>query len=158
MNVDEHIKQLTEKLDNYERSLGITNVIVPSNISDIINLPEDRLKVMSAEELGENSYRLQQFSFSLCKELNRQKTIISWANRAIDYLLCSKYDEYGGQYTPAATRKMWAIKDNEVTEKIYKILVDSEQKVLSLDGMPERIESMSYRLNQLQQSRRKQNV
>jgi hypothetical protein len=149
------LEEVTAVLDKYTGQHGLN--IRGNNLSEkYMNLTTNDMQHMGPEELGEAAYVLSNYALYLQKEVNHQQAIVVWCKDNLDYILADKADQYGGQFCPHAERKLLAIKDSEIARELYKVQMHAKMRVETLSFMPSRIEALSKKLEELQQTKRRQ--
>lgn len=132
------------------------NIKTPNQAESWLNLEEERLSLMTAEECAETAFKLSQYGLFIQKEINRHKAVFSWAESSIVKIIATRLNDYGTQYTPYLIKRAMAIKENPMATELEKIQVLTNNNLLSLEEMPRRIESMVQSLKELSMVRRKQ--
>lgn len=148
----EEFENLTK---SYMESLQL-NIKLPSKAEEYLNISQELLQNYSAEMCSEMAFYLSQYGAFLQKEINRHKAIVNWANESINYIIAPYVDQYGGQYTPFAIKKAWAIRENPEAKELLKIKSAADTSVLSLEDLPRRIDTMVQSLKELSMVRRRQ--
>jgi len=130
--------------------------IKPSDdINNILNLNENDLKTMSAEECSIAAFKLSQYGAYIQLLSNKCKARLNWSvstlkvNFGKDIL---QYQAYSFEERLSQARQY-----NDVIRKISDLKTVAESKYNLLEGISYRVESMSKQLDGLSYSKRKIN-
>ena len=154
LKVDNRLAEVEKILDDFEKSLGIIPTTNTEETTHIFSMKSEQLRKLSAEQCGEYAFILSQQTLYIQHQINRNNQRISWADSNIDAITCGQVNNYGGQYTPFAEKKMMAIKDNGYAKKLLEIKNKAKLVIDRLEYIPARINYMCKTLLELQQTKR----
>lgn len=148
------MEQIEKILDEYENSKGLKIAIVPNNIDKYLNMEEEDLHKMSAEECGNAAYLLNKMALYLQRVINKEQQRITWATNVIESMLVKKLNNYSAFKTDDKMKE--AIQDDAVAQKLDSIRNFAKQRIDRLSYLPARVSGMANSLDSLQQTKRRQ--
>jgi hypothetical protein len=113
----ERWNEVNSQLDEYNFKLGL-NLHKSDAINSILNLTDDQLRLLSAEDCGIKAYQLLQYSLFLQKETNRHAAKIKWSKHNLDYVTAKYGQGYGDKYTKYEERQGLLISDNSYAKAL----------------------------------------
>lgn len=151
--VIERWNTVNNQLDEYNSKLGL-NLHKSDAINAILNLTEDQLRLLSAEDCGIKSYQLLQYSLFLQKETNRHAAKVKWSKHNLDYITAKSGQGYGDKYTKYEERQGLLIADNSYAKALNDLLREATITLESLSFLSRKIESMATVLSEIQKTKR----
>jgi hypothetical protein len=148
-------KQVDEVLREYEKGLGIKNVSPDIPAEKYLTMSQDEVSRMSAEQCGEASIVLAQYSFYLQRSFNVEIRRVNWAQAMIDRYIAPIMKNYTA--SSASERKMMAIKDNEFALSCERLRTEAQARVDQINYLSAKVDALSYRFADLQQTKRMKN-
>ena len=158
LSIDDKILNLDKVLDDFESSTGLplnTPKTIEIEAKRLLELEPEYLSKLSAEQCGEASVVLEQFSFYLQKIMNRESSKIKWSNEAINKIIGSTIlfqKGYGFE-----ERRIAAIRENDAATKLQNIKVKHELRAERISYLSSKIDSLSKSFIALQQTKRGKN-
>jgi hypothetical protein len=153
------LSELSSKVDEllreYEKSLGITVVNPQIPAEKYLTMSQEEISSMSAEACGEASIILAQYSFYVQRALNIEVRRVNWSVSMIDRTIAPLMKNYNA--SSASERRMMAIKDNEFAFQCEKLRVEAQARVDQINYLSAKIDALSYRFADLQQTKRMKN-
>ena len=154
MQFDERTKIIADKLDKLIDSKKLNFYANDSEVDAIFNMPAEDLFRLPHQKLSEYSYLLSRYGVYLQKELNKERGLLNWARRSLDYIVLPKLKEYRHGYMSNDEVKMCAIRDNELATKFWGFIVDKENEVGIISDLNFDIRKMSDHLGDIAKSKR----
>jgi hypothetical protein len=109
---------------------------------------------MLSEECGEASILLSQLANYIQLETNRHVANINWLTKYLDYVLADGIKQ-ADTYLPFSQKRIVAMKNNDVAQKIYKAINDIQPLVDQMQYIPTQLNHMADMYRNLQQTKRK---
>lgn len=151
LTAKQRLEKINEALDNYEKSKGL--LVQPNNDGiRYLNMPQKEMHSLTADECGEAATLLSQYSFSIQRELNRERAIVNWCEAELRRHIFTESGNYSGT---GEERKAKAIAGNEYTRNLDKLRAQAQGRVDQLEYQPNRIDAIRMSFIELQQTRRK---
>lgn len=142
------IAKVLNIISKFYDKLGLTEKTVDSNVANILKLNIEQMRQLSPLECAENAVLLSREALFIQQEINKMYSQITWGMQVINLTISNQLGNYG-QYTPYPTRKLLAIKDNEYTLALYKILCKLKIRIKSISYIPKQLTNLSYTYQQL---------
>lgn len=145
-------QKVQQKLAEYENNLGIKekNPNIPAE--KYLLMPEEEIAIMTPEQCGEAAIILAQYAFYLQRAFNIEIGRVNWCNAQIDRIISPKMKNYNGN--SASERRMMAIIDNDFAISCEKIRSEAQSRADRLNYLSTKIDSLSYRFADLQQTKK----
>jgi hypothetical protein len=149
-------KEIEELIDGYIAKNHIPDFVNCKHASNrYLDLPTSKLRDMTADECGEASYVLSNYSMYLQKEINKYTSIQRYCDVKIDFIISREIDNVGGQYSKYEQKRILCIRQNDVASQLFKLRNNIEMYLTNLYDLPRKVENMSRTLVELQQSKRR---
>jgi hypothetical protein len=123
------------------------------NISKILSLTRDDIKILTGEECLAYAYELHSYGEYLESVKAKEDVVLEWADSSIWYIISTVMQNYGTQYTKWQEKYYSAVKENPLAAEILKVKKHAEARVKLLSGKADRIQSMAHILNNLSKRR-----
>src|SRR5688572_24951322 len=88
------MEQVERVLDEYEALKGLKTVVVPNEVDKYLNLNEDELTKLTAEECGNGAYLLDKMATYVQRSLNKEISRVTWATSQIETMLVKNLGNY----------------------------------------------------------------
>lgn len=148
--MDEKREKMLRLGEEYSSKLGLGKIQNQSEFEKIINFSSKELRNMDAEDCGEAAYILSQSITYIQLEINKIQADINWCNEYIDWIISKEIGNIGG-YLPYLNKRILAIQQNDVAQKLYTIVINAKYKLDSvgfitdkLKGCLQVLESLLY--------------
>ena len=148
-------KQVDDVIREYEKSLGIKNINPEIPAEKYLTMPQDEISRLKAEGCGEASVILAQYAFYLQRSLNVETRRVNWAQSMIERSIAPIMKNYSASSAPE--RRMMAIKDNEFAMNCERLRVEAQARVDQINYLSAKVDALSYRFADLQQTKRLKN-
>jgi hypothetical protein len=142
-------------LDEYEAKLGLpawSFAETEGEAKKILSLSPAELRAMSATQLGEAAFILQQFALHLQRAYNREQARVGWAEENIKRLTARTVGSVKGY--SLEERRPLAVSQDELACKFDALRVKAGCRVGRLAYLSAKVEAMARSLMALQQSKR----
>ena len=151
----EEIKYWDDILDEYEKSIGLSEYKDGSMPSDELNeyttMNRDMIEKLTPEDCAQISYRLAQYSFHIQRTINREIARYNWADETIKETIADELNNYKGYgYVEKSGQ---AIKHNDKAQALNKIKVYAKQRSDRLSYLANNIKNLSDILLSVQKSK-----
>lgn len=150
--LEERWEEISGEIDNYLQKIG-AKCKKPTKVEEILNLPYEDLRTLSAEECGENSFILSQYAYFLQQEYNYHKSKVDWCEVTITYAVANYGDP--STYVKPPEKAARLSFNNQAIKKVMKMQATARVMMNSLEFLSSKITSMVETLRYLQQSKRK---
>ncbi len=157
VSVDNRIKALSDKLDGLIGDKKLNFHANDSEIDQIFQMSAEDLFRLPHQKMAEYAYTINRYGVYLQKELNKQRGLLNWARKSIDYIVLPKMKEYRQGYMTSDEVKMSVIRDNDVATKIWAFMVDKENEVSIISDMNIDIRKMADNLSDAAKTKRYNN-
>jgi len=154
-DVEDRVNRVESLLNDYEKSIGLV-LEGTDEASKYLNLTEDQLRKMSAEECGSGAYMLGRTSTFIQREINHHQRRMNWANSSIDHIVVPVLSQYGGQYTSAPHKRIMAIQENPLCTSLQQLVVQAQLRIDTLAYIVMSVNNMSNHLSELGKSKRRE--
>ncbi len=147
---------LEKHVEGTLQQIGLKGIVYDTDTNKYLQLTQEELKGMSAEECGAKAYALKQYSFYLQMEYNKAAGIMKWAIRNINAVLAKEYHNFGDKYTKYEVRRQLLIQNNAYAAEMYKQFQDAKVRCTTLRGLSRSVSFIASALSDLQQTKRYQ--
>lgn len=147
--------KIEELIREYESGLGIKNTNPQIPAEKYLTMSQDEIACLTAEGCGEASIVLAQYAFYLQRALNVEVRRTSWATSMIERTIGPLMKNYQGSSAPE--RRIMAIKDNEFAMACERFRVEAQTRVDQINYLSAKVDALSYRFADLQQTKRLKN-
>lgn len=152
---EKQVEQLDRILDEYEDRIGIKRPEYNKEVDEYLELTKTKMTLMSYEECVQARYLLEQYSFHLLKILNKEKSRAEWCKTNIDIIYARDAKQYkGASWQSWEETRGLVIAGNTYAQKLNQIWIKARNRIVRLDGLPEKISFMSKALYSLEQCKR----
>lgn len=152
-SVEEFVKDAEEILENYAESKGVKTKNIKEDVADrYIEMEQENLRSLSAQECDEAAFLIAQKSITIQKEINKQTSINNWAKAILDLKVAKHAQQYQGSFLQ---KEKQAISDNDGFLKMEKVRRESQMRIDRLSGIPFHLDKLIKILMDLSQSKRK---
>lgn len=151
--MDARWQQVNNNLSEYTTKLGL-NIHKSDKIEEILNLNNEQLRNLTADDCGIYSYLLMQYSIFLQKETNRHAAKQRWAQHNLNFLSGKLGQKYGTTYSKFEERQLMLIADNSFAKALSDLIRESGIVIEEFAFIAKKIESMAQVLVDLQRTKR----
>ena len=152
--LDSKRQELDNILLEYRRKVRLHDLQTYDEVDRYVNISPDALRKMLSEECGEASILLSQLANYIQLETNRHVANINWLTKYLDYVLADGIKQ-ADTYLPFSQKRIVAMKNNDVAQKIYKAINDIQPLVDQMQYIPTQLNHMADMYRNLQQTKRK---
>lgn len=153
----EELQHWDKILDEYEKSIGLSEYTINTIASDEINkytsMNRDEIEKLNPEDCAQISYRLSQFAFYLQRSLNRELSRYNWADESIKEVIADEINNYKGY--GYIEKSLQAIKHNEKATGLNNIKKYAKQRSDRLQYLANNIKNLSDIMLSIQKSKTK---
>jgi len=150
-------KEFFDSLHNpFEESLGLNYTPdSPNECMKLLNIPLEKLRVMSSEQCGEAALLLHNFSFRLTKEISSKKALLNYYKECFFKTI----GKYVGEIRYLSTEERLAIAaDQDDFAKKLKFQMAKLQYIIDrVEYLPMKVDKVADMFNSLQIARRNRN-
>lgn len=150
-------KDFFDSLHNpFEESLGLNYTPdSPNECMKLLNIPIEKLKIMSSEQCGEAALLLHNFSFRLTKEISSKKALLNYYKECFFKTVV----KYVGEIRYLSTEERLAIAaDQDDFAKKLKFQMAKLQYIIDrVEYLPMKVDKVADMFNSLQIARRNRN-
>lgn len=135
-----------EILDKYESNIGLPANVPPGpkeELEEFLSMSRDEVEGMTLEKAYSVSYRLSQFSFYIQRSINREKSIIIWAESELSSIVAKELDQYD-QYMKYDAKVSLICSQNNAALELKRIITYAKQRCLRLESVSDGLKNMSY--------------
>jgi hypothetical protein len=147
-SVSERLASLLERLDAYDRQMGIAVTLsgeTQTEAQRLIEMPPESIRRMTKEEKDDGAFILQQMGFFLQKAINQENAVVYWAEQNLGRIISPIVGDLKGYYS-AEERKMAALRSNDAAKELHAIIVERRLRLEKLSFLINRIENLSKAL------------
>lgn len=144
-NVDDQIKQLDQKLDEYENLNGLPkfqNKEISDEINFYINMNVEEIGKLNIEDCAAIASRLTQQAFHIQRLYNRERAKATSIQATLDRCVARHIHNYN-TFIKHEVNVAAIINENEYAEKLYKIMIYAKQRINRLYGLSEKLQKIS---------------
>lgn len=153
--IADQLAQFEATLNEYESKIDlIFPKCQPAIIDKAINLSQEEINVMSAEDCGLHAHTLAQYILYLQKDINRNSVRINWAKNRLNRLLGTVNDQYGDKWTKYEVKLGALCSDNSEAAALNNVILHAESRILSLTNVTMHISLICNTLSNLQTTKR----
>ena len=151
-NATERIAQLDKVLDEYEEKNGIFRTNFNPEALEYLNLTKSEMELMSSQDCAIARVLLEQYAFYIQKVLNKEISRAKWCQANIDIVYANQAVQHRipGAFQSKDEIKGLVVAGNTYTKKLNQILIEAENRINRLNGIPEKISYMSNALRSLE--------
>ena len=146
-NFDQRVTQIGDKLDKIIEGRQLAFSAEDPEINEIFTLPAEHLGKMPVQKLEEYSFILSRYNVYLRRELNKQRGLLNWAKKSMDFIVLPNMHQYREPYMSIDEIKMRAIKDHDVAQKFYKFIIDKDNEIITIEELNTDIRKMADTLS-----------
>lgn len=149
------LEAVDKSLDDYEASLGLPGGCpreVEVEATRLLTLAPSSLRHLTAPDLGEAAYCLEQYGFFLQRAQNREQTRVRWAEENLRRLLATLLPSQKAY--SLEERRALAIAGSDSARELEQIRVASQLRLERLQYQAQRVQGLARALLSLQQTRR----
>lgn len=139
---EEGVDKLDDFLDKYEKNIGLVKM-GETDVTEYLNLTNDKLNKMTAEECANGAYLLNQEALYVQREINKYKAQMDWANARIIRIIAHQIEGYGGRYTKDDARRVMAIKADSAAQELQQIVDKAERIIARLSYVPNHLTKLA---------------
>jgi len=133
LKASERLAKHIEEIDGY---LDLSNVRFASfreEFLDAANMPLDRIKILTQQELFDRAYILYGYSSYIQDEINKNKVVLDWCNDQIEKLVVGNLHNFD-QYTKHEVKRQSIIRENTYAAKCDQMRSIAAARLQSLEG------------------------
>lgn len=154
MNGEDKLAEFMQALEDwktskYLRSNTKKDQQYESRINRLLNMDEDQLKHLTADECLIKAYQLYAHAEYVETVKVKENIILDWAESSIWFIISKVLNQYGGQYSKWQEKYYSAIRENPLASEIIKIKKHAEARVQTLEGKHQLIMKMAEILTSL---------
>lgn len=154
-NTKQRLGQLENELDNYVDSLGLSGVMYNTDVSKLLEMTQDELKMMSEEDCAHAAYMLAQYGLFLRRSENRQLAIQEWAKHNLDIMVAKEAGNYcDPKYTKYEEKVALVSSGDGYANALSKIILSAKAKYTEIKDTYKSVYDMQNAISRLQQSKR----
>jgi hypothetical protein len=142
-NLEEQLRHVNELKDKYLQSLSLLDVKLPVDSEKYLNLSQQDLQQISADDITIAAIVLQQSVLFIQQNINAHQTNYNWCQRYLNYIVAQHLDQVGGQYTPFEMKKNLVIKTNDVAGQLNKIMSEIQILLDTMKDIPLHIKTVA---------------
>lgn len=150
--VDELLLDSQGYLDDFEEIHLLKKPYLPTNGVEALELSYEQLAKLSAEQCGEYSHIIAQYSAYIQRIENKEAATLIWLTSKLQDLVCNKLNDYD-QYTRYEIKVKLIARENDVVKKLLQQINYTEQKLARLKYISTSITKQSETLNNLRQTK-----
>lgn len=152
------VRELLEKakaaLKKFDHVMGIGDLCSVSEVHNILTMPRGEISKLTAVECGECAILLAQEAVFLQSEVNKLTAALNWCKAYLDKLIAPVIEQYGEKYTPAALKRVLAIKDNQTAVEVDRLIVQHQATLDNLAFMASTILQLKMSFEMMQTTKR----
>ena len=133
LKASERLSKHIEKIDNYLDLSNVRFVSFREEFLDTANMPLDRVKTLTQQELFDRAYVLYGYSSYIQDEINKNKIVLDWCNDQIEKLVAGNLNNFD-QYTKHEVKRHSIIMENTYAAKCDQMRAIAEARLQSLEG------------------------
>ena len=142
--------------EQFEQSLGLTYTPdSPNECMRLLNIPLDKLRIMTSDQCGEASLILHNFSFRLTKEISSKKALLNYYKECF-FKTVSKYVSEI-RYLSTDERLAIAADQDDYAKKLKFQIAKLQYIIDRVEYLPMKIDKVADMFNSLQITRRIKN-
>lgn len=142
----QRLAEVEQQIEEYRLSLNLP-LHKPKNIERFLTNSFEELNGLDCEDCFNVSIELAKYSFFVQQENNKLVSMINWIESNIDWIIADKVGEYKGY--SFAERKLAAMKDNDVTQKMEKTKSDLLVRRNYLFALSDKVDKIAKYYNDL---------
>lgn len=142
-------------IDEYTASIGL-KIRPSSEVEKYLNLTQEEVRRMTAEECGEASYIIAKAMTFIQLEVNKVQADINWCESYIQFVVSKTIQNVGTQYMPFDYKKMIAIRQDDTAMQANKVIVEAKIKIDTLSFVSNQLRMVAQAFDGLQQTKRSQ--
>ena len=154
--IEESWEQVEEALKSFENSIGLGGMR-GTEVSKWINITHMELIKLSPEECAEGAYLLCQEATFIQYQINSLQSKIDWCNRKINLIIAPIIKNEITRYMENELKRAYAVKQNDMAEKLQKVVNEAESYHSRLMYLPNSLRSQADKLTKYQDIKRSQN-
>jgi hypothetical protein len=133
LTASERLAQHIEQIDSYLDLSNVRFAAFREEFLDTANMPLDRVKRFTQQELFDRAYVLYGYSSYIQDEINKNKVVLDWCNDQIEKLVVGNLHNFD-QYTKHEVKRQSIIRENSYAAKCDQMRGIAEARLQSLDG------------------------
>ena len=111
LTASERLAKHIEQIDNYLDLSNVRFAAFREEFLDTANMPLDRVKTFTQQELFDRAYILYGYASYIQDEINKNKVVLDWCNDQIEKLVVGNLHNFD-QYTKHEVKRQSIIRDN----------------------------------------------
>lgn len=147
--IEESWEQVEDALRSFEKRIGISGMS-STEVSKWINITHLELIKLSPEECAEGAYLLCQEATFIQYQINALQSKIEWCNRKINLIIAPIIKNQITRYMENELKRAYAVKQNDMAEKLQKIVNEAESYHSRLVYLPNSLRSQADKLTKYQ--------
>jgi hypothetical protein len=145
MNTKDQVNEWDKILDEYEKSIGISqyvsNALPEDELNTYFQMSRNEIEKLTPDDCGQIAYRLGQFALHVQRSINRELARINWAEETIKEVIADEINTYKGY--GYIEKSVQAIKHNERASALNKIKKYAKQRSDRLQYIANSIKNLS---------------
>ena len=133
LTASERLAQHIEQIDNYLDLSNVRFAAFREEFLDTANMPLDRIKKFTQQELFDRAYVLYGYSSYIQDEINKNKVVLDWCNDQIEKLVAGNLSNFD-QYTKHEVKRQSIIRENSYAAKCDQMRSIAEARLQSMEG------------------------
>lgn len=151
-SLEQMMEEANVALDEFEKQHNLTRPNVPTETDEIMALTYSQLEKLSAVQCAEYAYQLAQYAYYVQRVSNRESATLKWLQDMQLKLVSAKLHDYDS-YTRFEVKVRLIARENDVVNRLLKIISYTEQKLERLQFLGTTIMKMSDKLENLQRAK-----
>jgi hypothetical protein len=133
LKASERLAKHIEQIDNYLDLSNVRFAAFREEFLDAANMPLDRVKTLTQQELFDRAYVLYGYSSYIQDEINKNKIVLDWCNDQLEKLVAENLHNFD-QYTKHEVKRQSIIMENTYAAKCDQMRAIAEARLQSLEG------------------------
>ncbi len=142
----ERLSKRSLLLDTYENQIGLPPNLPPGDegeLQEYLIMDRQVIEAMSPDKAYSISVRMSQYGFYLQRCINRDKSILTWADSELTKLIAKHLSDYD-QFTKYEAKVALICRENVAAQEIQDIKSYASQRIDRLSELSAGIRNLSY--------------
>jgi hypothetical protein len=150
---EQKLTEFLQKVDDWIEDRNVDLAEPNEEIEAIMSLKADELRNLDTQKALSFSFVLFAHAEYLQTLHNKEKTVVSFCNDSIWFIVADKLENYGGQYSKWEARYYSAIKENPLASELNRLKLASEARINRLAGKVDAAKKMASVLHDIGKKR-----
>ena len=133
LTASERLAKHIEQIDNYLDLSNVRFAAFREEFLDTANMPLERIKTFTQQELFDRAYVLYGYSSYIQDEINKNKVVLDWCRDQIEKIVADNLDRFD-QYTKHEVKRQSIIRENSYAAKCDQMRGVAEARLQSMEG------------------------